>query len=370
VNRETKLALILGLAVVLIVGVFMGEHFAKGRQPRPNMDVGIETAAAPLTQNSLPQNMPAPPPDELRVARASRPTASPTAIAASNAAAAASSAAASNVPPGIIEMGRPTLASNTTKPMPLTPGQLAVRSAGDQPGGGELPPGIAPTNLKPTNPQALNPQAPNPQPTDPRQSTANAPSGELFGESPAAAGPSNGATSPSGKPFSAGKEAGYVVKQGDTLSKIAKAMYNDGELHVRLADYNKQRLGKNGAISIGTTLRIPPKDVLLGRAELLPANRGVTPLSASGATPAGSLTFPSRSENAPGSAEARSYTVKSGDTLMTIARSELGSSNRWQEILDVNKQSLVKPEQLKIGMVLKLPARGAAPLRTGNNTAR
>ena len=364
-NRETKLALILGLAVVLIVGVFMGEHFAKGRQPRPNMDVGIETAAAPLTQNSLPQNMPAPPPDELRVARAPQPAAGPTAIAASNAAAAASSAAASNVPPGIIEMGRPTLASNTTKPMPLTPGQLAVRSAGDQPGGGELPPGIAPTNLQPTNPQA-----PNPQPTDPRQSTANAPSGELFGESPAAAGPSNGATSPSGKPFSAGKEAGYVVKQGDTLSKIAKAMYNDGELHVRLADYNKQRLGKNGAISIGTTLRIPPKDVLLGRAELLPANRGVTPLSASGATPAGSLTFPSRSENAPGSAEARSYTVKSGDTLMTIARSELGSSNRWQEILDVNKQSLVKPEQLKIGMVLKLPARGAAPLRTGNNTAR
>jgi len=56
----------------------------------------------------------------------------------------------------------------------------------------------------------------------------------------------------------------------------------------------------------------------------------------------------------------RTYTVKAGDTLSIIAAATLGSRNRWQEILDANKQTLASSKNLSIGMVLNIPAATAA----------
>lgn len=53
---------------------------------------------------------------------------------------------------------------------------------------------------------------------------------------------------------------------------------------------------------------------------------------------------------------ARSYTVKAHDGLMSIARSQLGNEHRWKEILALNPE-IKDPHQLKIGQVLKLPAK-------------
>ena len=52
----------------------------------------------------------------------------------------------------------------------------------------------------------------------------------------------------------------------------------------------------------------------------------------------------------------RTYVVKNGDTLGTIAQRELGSTKRWKEIEALNG---VKPERLAVGMTLKLPAGSA-----------
>ena len=48
----------------------------------------------------------------------------------------------------------------------------------------------------------------------------------------------------------------------------------------------------------------------------------------------------------------------------------LGNGNRWRELLELNKDKLSKPEELKIGMELKLPAKEGAsgksePAKTG-----
>lgn len=51
---------------------------------------------------------------------------------------------------------------------------------------------------------------------------------------------------------------------------------------------------------------------------------------------------------------ARTYKVKPGDTLGTIAQHELGSTKRWTEIAALN--SSIKPERLNVGMLLNLPA--------------
>ena len=54
---------------------------------------------------------------------------------------------------------------------------------------------------------------------------------------------------------------------------------------------------------------------------------------------------------------ARTYTVKSGDTLSKIAQRELGDPNAYMEIFNLNKDQLSDPDKIKPGQVLKLPER-------------
>ena len=49
------------------------------------------------------------------------------------------------------------------------------------------------------------------------------------------------------------------------------------------------------------------------------------------------------------------YTVKPGDNLGSIAKSQLGSTKRWQDLLAANSKVLRDPKQLKPGMTLVIP---------------
>ncbi|GAA2701889.1 hypothetical protein Apa02nite_100360 [Actinoplanes palleronii] len=51
----------------------------------------------------------------------------------------------------------------------------------------------------------------------------------------------------------------------------------------------------------------------------------------------------------------RTYTVKKGDTLTAIARSQLGDGNRWPEIYLMNRGTIRNPNQIFPGQVLLLP---------------
>ena len=52
---------------------------------------------------------------------------------------------------------------------------------------------------------------------------------------------------------------------------------------------------------------------------------------------------------------ARTYTVKSGDTLSGIAKSELGNASAYMKIFEANRDQLSDPDKIKPGQVLKLP---------------
>ncbi|MDD3254113.1 MAG: bifunctional UDP-sugar hydrolase/5'-nucleotidase [Lachnospiraceae bacterium] len=54
-----------------------------------------------------------------------------------------------------------------------------------------------------------------------------------------------------------------------------------------------------------------------------------------------------------------SYTVKAGDNLNYIAKRELGSYNRWKEIYDANRDRILNPNVLRIGMELVIPGKSA-----------
>lgn len=54
-------------------------------------------------------------------------------------------------------------------------------------------------------------------------------------------------------------------------------------------------------------------------------------------------------------ASARTYTVKSGDTLSAIAKEHLGSAGDYMKIYELNKDQLTDPDKIKPGQVLRLP---------------
>jgi len=64
---------------------------------------------------------------------------------------------------------------------------------------------------------------------------------------------------------------------------------------------------------------------------------------------------PPRPGPAPPPPPPRTYVVKGGDTLEGIARRELGSPTRVKDIVDLN--AIEDPAMVKIGQVLKLPAK-------------
>lgn len=49
------------------------------------------------------------------------------------------------------------------------------------------------------------------------------------------------------------------------------------------------------------------------------------------------------------------YEVAEGDTLSGIASSMLGSSQRWDDIYQLNRDRIVAPDRLQVGMTLRLP---------------
>ena len=54
-------------------------------------------------------------------------------------------------------------------------------------------------------------------------------------------------------------------------------------------------------------------------------------------------------------AAAKTYTVKSGDTLSKIAKELLGDGNAYMSIFNANKDQLSDPDKIKPGQVLKIP---------------
>jgi nucleoid-associated protein YgaU len=57
-----------------------------------------------------------------------------------------------------------------------------------------------------------------------------------------------------------------------------------------------------------------------------------------------------------GSAAARTYTVKSGDTLSKIAKEFYGDANAYHRIFEANRDTLHDPNKINVGQVLNIPA--------------
>lgn len=124
-----------------------------------------------------------------------------------------------------------------------------------------------------------------------------------------------------------GGSSRYVVQPGDTLGSISTRFYDTARQVDRIRRANGLT---SDAIRIGQILEIP-------------AWRGA---QASAAADEGSPTA--------GPPAHRTYRVQLGDTLISIARQELGDADRWREILELN--GLERPSDLREGPIL-IPVR-------------
>ena len=128
----------------------------------------------------------------------------------------------------------------------------------------------------------------------------------------------------------------HLVKRGENLSDIAYKYYNDGNDWRIIRDANPQLITRNGTIIQGSKILIPNKQVLKKQQN--------------------NLATMVRSTQ-------REIIVKPGQTLSGLAQKHLGNSSDWDELLKANRDKISRPEQLRAGMTLRLPAKDISATR-------
>lgn len=149
------------------------------------------------------------------------------------------------------------------------------------------------------------------------------------GVGPAAGGAP--ATPEAVKPAAPAGPKSYTVAEGDSLWRIAVKEYGNSDIQQSI----DRILAANPSVEadrlkIGTKLVIPGKTGGTD-ASRLPAAEQVKVL------------------------DGKLYTVKDGDTLSDIARKQLGSTKRWNEIYELNRERISDPSRLYVGTTLRLP---------------
>lgn len=125
----------------------------------------------------------------------------------------------------------------------------------------------------------------------------------------------------------------HTVSSGESLSAICSAEYGDPSLARELATYNG--IDEPDHVEVGARIRLPKAgDLVRGR-----------PAVAKPSTPA----------PVSPAAKQKTYTVRKGDVLTTIASRVLGTSKKFNLIFEANRDKLDDPDDIRPGMVLRIP---------------
>jgi nucleoid-associated protein YgaU len=123
----------------------------------------------------------------------------------------------------------------------------------------------------------------------------------------------------------------YIVQPGDSFTVLAEVYYGS-QSHAGFLMRANPHVKDPKRLLVGTEIRIPE----------LPKDSSPRAQTSAGlkvdATPSG-----------------RTYVVKAGDSLTSIAEKQLGATARWQELYELNKDVITNPDVLRSGVVLVLP---------------
>lgn len=150
----------------------------------------------------------------------------------------------------------------------------------------------------------------------------------------------------------------YEVTDGDNLALIAVKYYGEVEGNkriniMRIFEANRNLLKTADEIQVGQKLIIPPLRDLASSKE-----KNKDGLTSSFFEKVKSIGREHLSLKKPGRPkQGRSYTVREGDSLWTIAADQLGDGTRYTEVAKLNDDVLSDEDSLTVGMNLKMPAR-------------
>ncbi len=307
-TRDTKLALVVGFALVLAVGVLISDHFAAGGQSPP-ADLA-EAQPAVLVRDIVGDDWDSQrrPRRQNQGATQGGPDRSPGREIAGGSAPQEDRQASPERgeridPPTEFLLGNPEFHQLAQS----GPARGLLPHERDQLGG---PVSLLPLADTQSNNRSIGDQAQQPNPGSRARSTSQA--------------------------------RWHIVTDGESLWEIAKHYYGKGSLWPKLAELNADRVAKSGVVRKGVRLRIP-EPIAMG----LPNRTLPEPSSPSGQR-GEALTSTNLDESA-----TRSYTVAKNQTLGEIASKELGSAKRMGEIVKLN--GIKDPNEIRAGMVLRLP---------------
>ncbi|MFA6046855.1 MAG: LysM peptidoglycan-binding domain-containing protein [Phycisphaerales bacterium] len=337
-TRELKLSLIIGFALVVVVAMLFSDYMSKANRS----DLDTKLASQPQLTHPAPQ--------EPVVTLTGRESTEP--FGGMPSAMPGMTGQASPVG----EVG-PTTPTTAAAPTPSGPVEIvqsreprsggiedAVRKLGGSISNGEIHVPAAAGTSMPTEPQGKGAKSNTLSPDQAPMSIL--PPGER-----GPAGLSSGITKPSTtvtpapllphEVLPSKADQTYTVVDGDSAYVIAKKFYGNGEQWKKIQAANPGRMGANGEVRVGVSLKIPEAGTVATKATPIKADKPVVEASKPVAAPV------------PG----RTYTVKKGDSLQLIATKQLKSASRADEILKLNSDQLKDADLIRVGMVLKLPAK-------------
>ncbi|MBM4108473.1 MAG: LysM peptidoglycan-binding domain-containing protein [Phycisphaerae bacterium] len=153
------------------------------------------------------------------------------------------------------------------------------------------------------------------------------------------------------EPKPATNDLKHIVVNGDSLFSIAKKHYGDGSAWKRIRDANPDRVSETGVVRTGVTLKIPaPQPALRPAGLAMPEPERNKPR-----TPEARPASRSAGDAVASKVKTGTYTVRRGDTLGEIAQRVLGSTRRKGELMKLN--NIDNEDSIRVGAVLRLPER-------------
>lgn len=322
-TRESKLALMIAVTLILLVGVLLSDHLSgartaefdepAARQPATPV-AGLPGAGEPLAA------LPLPPRKEPALAQ---------------------------------QFGEP---ENTFEPIEIPQGfrAVAMRGAGLLGEGIEriTTPGAAPELRIPATDQPSEPESRFVGifvPVDPASVTL-----PPRGDTPVkrmpepTVEPARPQTTPANQPARQTWRT-HTVVEGDSLYRLAARYLGDGKRWPELQKLNDDVLRGSENVQLGMVLKIAPEQTAQSQTQTQPQTRSQSNNQSQTRQPNAP-----RQETRP-EPKHRTYVVLKGDSLGKISQSLLGTSRRMNEIVELN--ALKDPDDIRVGQTLRIPAR-------------
>ncbi len=358
-TRETKVGLVVGTGIILLIGIVVSDHLAsqqRGQQQTlaptgyPDMTNGVTSnngstrtidprgqsriltdTQPPVPANPLPHSL-----DRNNIGNGQRTGIDLAGVTSGTPA-----------PGGIGSTPGATGTGNATTPgTPGTPGTIVDRTPGTSTGSDavtdqNLPPGFADA-LRRNNllPEDNTPRSANPLGTvtdGHRGTNAPRPTEPLI----------------------------HHVLPGESLWSIAEKFFGDGRYHAEIARANADKLLPGGGVREGVRLVIPNKTIAPPGSAATPGTTGNTTGDRVPPVPPGNNLVPPLVPRDP---NIRIIEVKPGEALSIIASRELGSIRHMQQIIDANRDQITDADDIKAGMKLRVPVLPAATTTNTGNT--